>query len=314
MAIIENPEPPRTILTKKGIVIPSAGPKVVTVQSVARGTMPVEQGAFTDTELSSRSFLYLVGVIVLIALLVVSALWDISRYSLNLHLAARGPVVPVVTHENEYVTDLVLNDQLSFDDRISTKEQESIKEFFAMTPRDNQQRQEVLKTTYERSPQSIVQQVYRIIATTNRKREAQAFTLARSIVSESMRQGYDPLFVAAVIKSESAFNELAVSNVGAQGLMQIMPATGKYLASKRDDLAAKAVRLSDPQVNLTLGIKYLRELEDMYQGNRLLTLIAYNWGPGKLDRAIKSGRGVPAECLRYALKILKDHNYWEFTG
>ena len=212
-------------------------------------------------------------------------------------------------HE-DYYSDIVLSDQLSFDERISTKEQETIKEFFSTTPQDNIARVAVIRQNFDRSPESVVQQVHSIIASTNKKQMA-APTLARSIVNEALRQQYDPLFVAAVIKSESSFNELAVSNVGAQGLMQIMPATGKYLAAKHEPTWPKAVRLSDPQVNIQLGIKYLRELEDMYQGNRLLTLIAYNWGPGKLDRAIRSGRGVPAECLRYALKILKDHNYWE---
>jgi soluble lytic murein transglycosylase-like protein len=212
-----------------------------------------------------------------------------------------------------YFDDIILTDELSFDDRISTKEQESIREFFTSTPKDNQVRMESIKRIYQRSPESLVQQVLRIISTTNKK-QSQAPRLARSIVNEAMIQGYDPLFVAAVIKSESAFNELAVSSVGAQGLMQIMPATGKYLAAKSESDFPQAVRLSDPQVNIKLGIQYLRELEGMYAGNRLLTLIAYNWGPGKLDRAIRSGRGVPAECLRYALKILKDHNYWETTA
>ncbi len=162
----------------------------------------------------------------------------------------------------------------------------------------------------KRSPQHLSSQVLRIITDANR-RQTQGKRLASAIVAESVRQNYDPLFVAAVIKSESAFNEMAVSNKGARGLMQIMPATGKYLAELNNVAWPAPAKLSDAGFNLQLGVSYLKQLEQMYHGNRLLTLIAYNWGPGKLDRAIKSGRGVPAECLRYALKILKDHHLWE---
>ena len=160
-----------------------------------------------------------------------------------------------------------------------------------------------------KTPQAMVSQVLKIIGDAN-KRQTQPRRLAMSIVSESVRQQYDPLFVAAVIKSESAFNEMAVSNKGAQGLMQIMPQTGKYLAQSKSMAWPVPAKLTDAGYNLHLGVIYLKQLENMYQGNRLLTLIAYNWGPGKLDKAIKTGHGVPAECFRYALKILRDHHLW----
>lgn len=163
----------------------------------------------------------------------------------------------------------------------------------------------------KRTQQQLVAEVMRIISSTN-KRQSDGRRLAMSIVAEGTRQQVDPLFVAAVIKSESAFNEGAVSNKGAQGLMQIMPATGRYLAKFHDlGEGSSTPRLKDAGLNLKLGVSYLKQLDGMYQGNRLLMLIAYNWGPGKLDRAIKSGRGVPAECLRYALKILRDHHLWQ---
>lgn len=157
---------------------------------------------------------------------------------------------------------------------------------------------------------SLVEHVYEIIRSTNR-RQGQARRLAQSIVSESQRQNFDPLFAAAVIKSESAFNELAKSGKGAQGLMQILPSTGAYVARSSDITWPKAQKLTDAGYNIHLGITYLKQLEQIYDGNRLLVLIAYNWGPGKLDRAIKSTRGVPAEVMRYALKILRDHNLWQ---
>jgi soluble lytic murein transglycosylase len=141
------------------------------------------------------------------------------------------------------------------------------------------------------------------------KRGIDRRSLASAIVSESIRQNYDPLFVAAVIKSESAFNTYARSYVGAQGLMQIMPATARYVESINE---IPRGNLSDPGHNLHLGVKYLKYLEEMYKGNRILTLMAYNWGPGHVDKTIKAGsrRGVPREVVNYALRILGDHAQW----
>jgi hypothetical protein len=131
--------------------------------------------------------------------------------------------------------------------------------------------------------------------------------LAAAIVREALAQQYDPVFVAAVIKSESAFNSLARSNKGAQGLMQIMPKTGAWLA---DQQAIPRRKLTDPAHNLKLGIAYLKQLEAEYRGNRVLTLIAYNWGPGHVASASTGGRRVPGEVMQYAVKILNDYRRW----
>lgn len=132
-------------------------------------------------------------------------------------------------------------------------------------------------------------------------------SLAQAIVKESAAQGYDPLFVAAVIKSESTFNSRARSNKGAQGLMQIMPATGAWLSAKNDIPKGK---LTDPGHNLKLGISYLKHLESEYNGDRMFTLVAYNWGPGHVESASGGKRRIPKECMTYALKILGDYHRW----
>lgn len=132
--------------------------------------------------------------------------------------------------------------------------------------------------------------------------------LADAIVRESRHQGYDPLFVAAVIKAESTFNPTARSHKGAQGLMQIMPATGNWLQSKNDIPRGK---LTDPGHNLKLGIAYLKYLEREFQGNRIFTLVAYNWGPGHVQSAAGGKKRIPKECMTYALKILNDYQRWQ---
>jgi membrane-bound lytic murein transglycosylase MltF len=310
LAIIDPPDSRNELpqIGKRGVVLPikQTAPK----PQPALLVLPAQHATAHVPKVRNIPFLHVLLTIMLLSSMVMAFMLDVTAAKKKLQRAAQQ-VAPKLMED--YFEDIILTDELSFDERISTKEQESIREFFAQTPKDNEERMESIQRIYERSPQSLIQQVYRIISTTN-KRQAQGARLAQAIVLEAMQQGYDPLFVAAVIKSESAFNELAVSNVGAQGLMQIMPATGKYLVEKHEPTWPTAVKLSDPKVNIKLGIRYLRELEGMYAGNRLLTLIAYNWGPGKLDRAIRSGRGVPAECLRYALKILKDHNYWETSA
>ena len=132
--------------------------------------------------------------------------------------------------------------------------------------------------------------------------------LAEAIVRESLAQAYDPLFVAAVIKTESLFNPVARSNKGAQGLMQIMPATGAWLAN-RESLPRQ--RLTDTGHNLRLGITYLKQLESEYNGDRVFTLVAYNWGPGHVQMASGGKRRIPGECLRYAVRILNDYRRWK---
>jgi hypothetical protein len=153
---------------------------------------------------------------------------------------------------------------------------------------------------------ALERQVYRVLKR-HGKPVQNGKDLAAAIVREAIAQEYDPVFVAAVIKSESAFNSLARSHKGAQGLMQIMPKTGAWLA---DQQSIPRGKLTDPGHNLKLGISYLKQLEQEYGGNRVLTLIAYNWGPGHLASASSGGRRVPGEVMQYAVKILNDYRRW----
>ena len=86
--------------------------------------------------------------------------------------------------------------------------------------------------------------------------------------------------------------------------MQLMPKTGAWLA---DQGAIPRGRLTDPGHNLKLGITYLKQLEAEYGGNRVLTLVAYNWGPGHVASASLGRRRVPGEVMQYAVKILNDY-------
>lgn len=134
--------------------------------------------------------------------------------------------------------------------------------------------------------------------------------LASMIVNESLRQEVDPIFVAAVIRTESRFKGSAVSYAGARGLMQIMPATGRHLSSEENVPWKGNSTLHDAATNLRLGIAYLKQLEQKFKGNRERALIAYNWGPTNLEHSLRSGARPPQECIRYARTIISAHRQW----
>jgi soluble lytic murein transglycosylase-like protein len=181
-----------------------------------------------------------------------------------------------------------------------------IRKAIAAPSAEQQSIQIVQKSAPTYSRQVLIGKVYKIIKR-YAPRHQNPQTLAEAIVSEAEAQNYDALFVAAVIKSESAFNALARSHKGAQGLMQIMPATGKWLAK---EAALPRGSLTDPGHNLGLGVRYLKQLEAQYNGDRVFTLIAYNWGPGHVESAADGKRRIPPEVVTYAIKILNDYRRW----
>lgn len=135
--------------------------------------------------------------------------------------------------------------------------------------------------------------------------------LAFAIVSESFRANYDPLLVAAVIGAESTFKFSATSNRGARGLMQIMPQTGRFISKLHNIEWSSDAALHDPATNIRIGIAYLKHLEQIYGGNRERMLVAYNWGPANVDGALINRGKFPDGCLKYARKVLANHQAWQ---
>lgn len=134
--------------------------------------------------------------------------------------------------------------------------------------------------------------------------------IARIIVTESRKANIDPLFVAAVVRAESMFRNQATSHRGAKGLMQIMPETGEYLA-KRSKIELKKINdLNDPETNIKLGVWYLKHLEQRFEGSREKLLVAYNWGPTNLRRAMGQNARYPKESVQYVKKVISHHALW----
>lgn len=106
----------------------------------------------------------------------------------------------------------------------------------------------------------------------------------------------DPLFLHAVIRTESAYRPKSVSHAGAVGLMQIMPATGTMLGVARHQLL-------EPTTNIDAGARYLKQLQRRYGRDFELILSAYNAGPGAVER---HGNKIPPyrETQAYVRKVI----------
>ena len=130
--------------------------------------------------------------------------------------------------------------------------------------------------------------------------------IAKHIVEASIEHEINPFYVASVIAVESSFKNHAKSHVGATGLMQIMPATAKIVAKSK-----VVPKLTDPKINLELGIKYLKSLEKSYKGNKFYALAAYNWGPGNMSKSLKGEKRLPGTVRGYANKIINRTEKWQ---
>ena len=124
----------------------------------------------------------------------------------------------------------------------------------------------------------------------------------------------DLRLMLAIIHAESNFNPTAVSKNGAAGLMQVMPATARYLGLKvpqyqdklKPKLNANIDERLDPLKNLHAGLTYLKMLLDRYRGNMTLALGAYNVGPGK----VSVDGPLISRGQKYADKVLSRFQYY----
>jgi len=108
--------------------------------------------------------------------------------------------------------------------------------------------------------------------------------------------GVDTALVKAVVHAESSFNPAAVSHKGATGLMQLMPGTAQRYGVNN---------LTDPNQNVDGGVRYLRDLLQMFRNDTQLAVAAYNAG----ENAVIRHRGIPPydETQNYVRKVLELH-------
>jgi soluble lytic murein transglycosylase-like protein len=137
------------------------------------------------------------------------------------------------------------------------------------------------------------QEMARINTAIRRDFFANAVPFGDIIREKSLKYDVDPALVAAVVETESRFHKGARSPVGARGLMQLMPRTGRWLGARN---------LYDPAQNVDAGVKYLKYLQGRFDGNLSKAIAAYNAGEGNVKRY----GGVPpfSETRSYVKKVM----------
>ncbi|MDP9195049.1 MAG: lytic transglycosylase domain-containing protein [Acidobacteriota bacterium] len=117
------------------------------------------------------------------------------------------------------------------------------------------------------------------------------------IYEKSKKYDVDPALVVAVIEQESRFKPGARSHVGARGLMQLMPRTGRWMGA-RD--------LYNPEQNVDAGVKYIKYLDKRFDGDLKKIIAAYNGGEGNVKRY----KGIPPfrETRQYVKKVMKNYD------
>ena len=126
---------------------------------------------------------------------------------------------------------------------------------------------------------------------------AKSMPYGELIHEKALKYDVDPVLVAAVIEQESRFKSRARSHVGAKGLMQLMPRTGRWMG---------ASNLYDPEQNIDAGVKYIGYLSKRFHGDVKKTLAAYNGGEGNVKRY----GGIPPfrETRQYVKKVMKNYD------
>lgn len=132
--------------------------------------------------------------------------------------------------------------------------------------------------------------------------------LAEKIHDAAVVEDIDPDIAFGLVRAESSFRNTATSPVGAVGLTQLMPRTAAWMQP-----GVTTGELRNPETNLRVGMKYLRYLLDKYNGNEDLALLAYNRGPGTVDRALRRGAN-PDNGYASFVRGEKDHGHTLFTN
>jgi len=142
-----------------------------------------------------------------------------------------------------------------------------------------------------------------------------------SIVTYARKYGQDPYFVAAIVREESQFHAEALSPAGARGVMQVMPATGAWIAQTISMKGFNQSMLFDSDTAINLGTWYISHLMKRFKSDPLFVAAAYNAGPDAVAAWLsRTGRGMErdefveaipfSETRGYVKKVLR--NYAEY--
>jgi soluble lytic murein transglycosylase len=136
--------------------------------------------------------------------------------------------------------------------------------------------------------------------------------LTQAIISESRELEFDPVFILAVIQTESQFNPNARGSAGEIGLMQILPPTAEWIAKKYKVPWNGDQTLFNPVTNIRIGIRYFDYLRSEFERMAYHYLPAYNMGPKNMRRVTRQigdsdsdGRILKRD---YAMRVMKNYS------
>ena len=153
-------------------------------------------------------------------------------------------------------------------------------------------------------------------------RQIYPFPYKDTVYAEAIKNNVDPHLVAAIIKTESNFSSSAESNMGARGIMQIMPDTGIWAARKMNLHGFDPEDLYKTETNIKIGCWYLDNLNREFKGNKILVVAAYNGGRGNVRAWMEKGQWtgehatvdqIPfAETRKYVKKVLRNYEWYRY--
>ncbi|MHB1376510.1 MAG: tetratricopeptide repeat protein [Candidatus Humimicrobiaceae bacterium] len=129
------------------------------------------------------------------------------------------------------------------------------------------------------------------------------------ILKYSTEYNVEPDFLLAIIREESRFKADAGSHAGAQGLMQVMPATGKSIANQIGISNFSESMLHDPQISIKMGSFYIGKMLSNFENNKYYALGAYNGGPGAMQKWISKYGSLDIDEFIESLTYDETKNY-----
>ncbi len=132
---------------------------------------------------------------------------------------------------------------------------------------------------------------------------------ADKILENSAKHNLNPAILFGLVRRESAFNEKAYSPVGARGLMQIMPGTGRQIARNLNERWRGNNSLYNPVTNIKYGAFYYQKLLNRFDGNYAIALAAYNAGPNRVKRWLPEDQSIPADIWIETIPFKETREY-----
>jgi soluble lytic murein transglycosylase len=132
----------------------------------------------------------------------------------------------------------------------------------------------------------------------------QAAAISAVILSESAKKGLDPIFVLAVIQTESQYDQTRIGTSGEIGLMQVKADTAQWIAQKENIPFHGKATLKNPLMNVKIGIAYMSYLRQKFEGSPYRYVSAYNMGPTNVRRLV--AQAIPPR--EYAMRVMTNYD------